>query len=235
VPAPDVTVFSLRFAAGAANDVLDTWQQWVSAAPPELWTALVVSGGSPVQCRVEGCYVGDESGLAALLDTFNGAAPTSRTTRDLDYLGAMNHFASSHQRRAFVGASRVMTSPVDAATLTATVDGRAGTDLLIDSLGGAVADIGKHDTAFWHRDALASVQVYASATTGDPGQVTRSVNDVVAELATAGATGAYVNYIDPALPDWMNAYYGGNAARLKSIARTYDPDDAFHFAQGIRA
>ena len=237
VPAPDVTVFSLRFPSGAANDVLDAWQQWVASAPPELWTALVLTGGSPVGCRVDGCFVGDESGLAALLDTFVariGAAPAARTTRSLDYLGAMNHFAGGDKRQSFIGASRIITSPVDAASLTATMDGRTETDLLIDSMGGAVADVGKRDTAFWHRDALATVQVYASAKTRDPGQVTQSVNEVVADLATAGATGAYVNYIDPDLPDWMIAYYGDNAARLKSIAQTYDPNSAFHFAQSVQ-
>ena len=124
---------------------------------------------------------------------------------------------------------------MDAAKLTAMMDGRTETDLLIDSLGGAVADFGKRDTAFWHRDALATVQVYASAKTRDPGDVTPSVNDVIADLATAGAAGAYVNYIDPDLPDWMNAYYGDNAPRLKSIAQTYDPNDAFHFAQSVQA
>jgi FAD/FMN-containing dehydrogenase len=237
VPAPDVTVFSLRFPRGAANDVLDAWQQWVPAAPPELWTALVLTGGSPVGCRVDGCFVGDESGLAALLDTFVariGATPAARTTRSLDYLGAMNHFAGGDKRQSFIGASRIITSPVDAASLTATMDGRTETDLLIDSMGGAVADVGKRDTAFWHRDALATVQVYASAKTRDPDEVTRSVNDVVADLDTAGATGAYVNYIDPALPNWMNAYYGDNAARLTSIARTYDPDNVFRFAQAVQ-
>jgi hypothetical protein len=124
---------------------------------------------------------------------------------------------------------------VDAAKLTATMDGRSETDLLIDSFGGAVAGLGKRDTAFWHRDALASIQVYASVTKRDPDEVTRSVNDVVAELATAGAAGGYINYIDPALPDWMNAYYGDNAARLREIARTYDPNDAFAFPQGVQA
>jgi FAD/FMN-containing dehydrogenase len=237
-PAPDVTVFALRFPPGAANDVLGTWQQWMPTAPPELWSAVVLTGGSPVGCRIEGCLVGDETGLAALLDAFvtrTGATPASRTARSLDYLGAMSHFAGGDRRQSFVGASRIITSPVDAASLTATMEGRTETDLLIDSLGGAVADIGKRDTAFWHRDALATIQVYASATTRDPGHVTRSVNDVVADLAAAGATGAYLNYIDPGLPDWMNAYYGDNAARLTSIARTYDPDNAFRFAQSVHA
>jgi FAD/FMN-containing dehydrogenase len=238
LPAPDVTVFSLHFPAGAANDVLATWQQWMTSAPPELWTALVLSGGSQVQCRVDGCYVGAEPELAALLDTFvtrTGAPPAARTTRSLDYLGAMSYFAGGDKRQSFIGASRVITSAVDATRLTAIMEGRAETDLLIDSLGGAVAGLGKRDTAFWHRDALATAQVYASVTTRDPDEVTRSVNDVVAALATAGATGGYVNYIDPALPDWMNAYYGDNAARLRKIAQTYDPDNAFGFAQGIQA
>jgi FAD/FMN-containing dehydrogenase len=236
VPAPRVSVFSLRFPAGTATDVLDAWQRWVASAPPELWTSLVLSGGSPVQCRVGGCYVGDESGFAALLDPFvarTGATPVSRTARGLGYVDAMNYYAGGEARVSFVGASRVIGSPVDAAKLVATMDGHAGIDMLIDSLGGAVAGLGKSDTAFWHRDALATVQVYASATAGNQKQVTESVNGMVAQLATAGATGAYVNYIDPALPDWMSAYYGDNAARLKDVAKTYDPNNAFHFAQAV--
>jgi len=67
-PAPNVTAFSLRFPAAAAADVLAAWQQWVPAMIPELWSNLVLSGGSPVQCRVGGCYVGGVSGLNTMLN-----------------------------------------------------------------------------------------------------------------------------------------------------------------------
>ncbi len=41
------------------------------------------------------------------------------------------------------------------------------------------------------------------------------------------------NYIDPTLDDSLHAYYGANLARLQDVKATWDPDDAFHFAQSI--
>ncbi len=42
-----------------------------------------------------------------------------------------------------------------------------------------------------------------------------------------------MNYIDPDLSDWRQAYYGPNYARLVSIRKRYDPDRVFHFPQGV--
>ncbi|MEU0794616.1 FAD-binding oxidoreductase [Amycolatopsis sp. NPDC005961] len=235
-PAPNLTVFSLRFPSGSAAGVLGAWQQWIAAMPPELWANIVFSGGSPVQCRVGGCYVGPPSGLNTLLNNLTtnaGARPTQRTVKSLDYLGAMNYFSGSSARQSFVASSRIITNPVDPAKVVALADGRAGMDLLIDGLGGKVGEPAKDATAFWHRDALASVQIYAPATVKTQAKVAQSVGEVVAGLAAAGAGGGYVNYIDPALPDWKAAYYGDNAKRLQDVARKYDPQNVFRFGQGL--
>ena len=93
----------------------------------------------------------------------------------------------------------------------------------------------KTDTAFWHRDALASVQIYAPATTTNEDKAAKSVGEVAAGLAAAGAGGGYVNYIDPSLPDWKAAYYGDNAKRLQQVAQKYDPYNVFRFGQGVQA
>ncbi|RSN28210.1 FAD-binding dehydrogenase [Amycolatopsis sp. WAC 04169] len=227
-PAPSaVSVFSLRFPAGSADDVLAEWQRWLPEAPPELWANVVLSGGSPVGARVSGCYVGDSGSLGKLLDGFPGA---SRSVKQLDYLGAMKYFSGSESRQSFVASSRILGEPADPAKLTSVLKGRRGMDLLVDGLGGAVADVAPDATAFWHRKAIGSVQIYSQADTRNRSVATDSVAEVVTGL---GLGGGYVNYIDPALPDWTTAYYGGNVTRLKQVAKTYDPDKVFGFAQAV--
>lgn len=230
-PAPSaVSVFSLHFPTGSANDVLAEWQRWLPEAPPELWANVVLSGGSPVGVRVSGCYVGDSASLGKVLNGFAGKTGATKTVKQLDYLGAMKYFSGSENRQSFVASSRIIGEPVDPAKLTSILSGRRGMDLLIDGLGGAVADIAPDATAFWHRKAIGSVQIYSQADVRNRSAATDSVAEVVSGI---GLGGGYVNYIDPALPDWMTAYYGDNATRLKQVAKTYDPDKVFGFAQAV--
>ncbi|MBB5854899.1 FAD-binding oxidoreductase [Amycolatopsis umgeniensis] len=230
-PSPSVvSVFSLHFPAGSANDVLAEWQRWLPEAPPELWANVVLSGGSPVGARVSGCYVGDSASLGRELDKLTSKVKGTRTVKQLDYLGAMKYFSGSENRQSFVASSRILGEPTDPAKLTSILNGRRGMDLLVDGLGGAVADIAPDATAFWHRKAIGSVQIYSQADTRNRSVATGSVAEVVTGI---GLSGGYVNYIDPGLPDWMTAYYGDNATRLKQVAKTYDPDKVFGFAQAV--
>jgi len=44
---------------------------------------------------------------------------------------------------------------------------------------------------------------------------------------------AYQNYVDPALTNWRQAYYGANYTRLTQVKGTYDPDRVFSFPQAV--
>nr|WP_157529491.1 FAD-binding protein [Kibdelosporangium sp. MJ126-NF4]CEL23594.1 FAD-linked oxidoreductase family [Kibdelosporangium sp. MJ126-NF4]CTQ93130.1 FAD-linked oxidoreductase family [Kibdelosporangium sp. MJ126-NF4] len=233
LPAPSLTVFTLRFPAGSVANVLGVWQQWIAGAPPELWSNMVVSGasGAPA-CHISGCYVGAVKDLNGLLAGLK-VQPSSRVVQPKDYLAGMRFFAGGSQRESFVASSRMLPGPADPAKIAQLMTGRPGLDLLIDGLGGAVADLGPSDTAFPHRKAFASVQIYLKT---DAAAAARA-NTQVAEVRDAlteftGATG-YVNYIDPTMPDWANAYYGANLPRLQQVAKSTDPDKVFGFAQAV--
>lgn len=251
-PAPALTVFSLRFPSGSAASVVGAWQHWVADAAPELWSNCVVSGGAQPTCRVGGCYVGKEDGLNPLLDRLITAAatqPSSRSVQGKSYLDAMKYMAGCSNdtiaqchptseggrlpRAAFVAVSRVLTTPLDGERVVELMVGRSGVDLLLDSMGGAVSRLAPDATAFPHRSALATAQIYASTTTAGKAKTTASVNAVRDGLGALGATGAYVNYIDASLPDWGTAYYGGNLTRLKAVSQRYDPDQVFAFPQSV--
>ena len=45
--------------------------------------------------------------------------------------------------------------------------------------------------------------------------------------------GAYQNYADENLPNFMNDYYGPNVDRLIEVKTKYDPENLFEFAQSI--
>jgi hypothetical protein len=110
-----------------------------------------------------------------------------------------------------------------------------GMDVTFDSLGGKVSTVDPADTAFWYRKALADVQIYSPATAGTRDAKATAIGEVAVGLAKLGIQGGYVNYIDPALPDWANAYYGDNLPRLRQVAKTYDPNKVFAFAQSVQA
>jgi FAD/FMN-containing dehydrogenase len=247
-PAPELTVFSMRFSAGAV-EVLGAWQGWIGDLPDELWSNCVISAGSSPGVRVGGCFVGDEAACRRQLDRL-GLATTSRMVSTKGYLDAMRFYAGCSSRDAaqchpateggtlgresFVASSRILGRPADPAEVVGLLDGLTGLDLLLDSLGGAVSAIAPDETAFPHRAALASAQIYANTDAG-VAKATEQVARVRDGLgALAGAHG-YVNYIDPGLPNWAQAYYGRNLPRLREVARTYDPDGVFAFAQGVTA
>jgi FAD binding domain-containing protein/berberine-like enzyme len=236
-PAPDMTVFALTYPAGATEDVVGAWQEWFPRQPDELWTHCVVSAGSPPTCRIGGALVGSEAECKQLLKSMPRA--TSVDIQGMGYLDAMRYFANCSQRGtaqcrpkseggqlgrdSFTASSRMITEPLDPSLLTTLLDGRSRLDVLLDSLGGAVSRVAPGDTAFPHRKALASAQIYS---TGDPADVPE-VRD-----GLPGNTG-YVNYIDPTMPDWPTAYYGDNLPRLRKVAAQYDPDKVFAFAQSV--
>jgi len=244
VPAPTITVFSLHFPASRTARVLRSWSAWMDAAPDRLSSLCAVTAATTPTNRVTGTWTGPAAALSghlASLIAAVGAAPTSRTTHTYGYLSAMKYFAGcldetvaacrAGGRQSFRAASRMLGHTVNASTADQVVGlmrRQKGMVLLFDSLRGQVARVKTADTAFPHRGAHASVQVYSGNAASGP-----AVLAVQQALAPIVGTGAYVNYLNPGQRDWATAYYGANLPRLRRVVRKYDPDGVFDFAQSV--
>ena len=103
--------------------------------------------------------------------------------------------------------------------------------------GGSISQRSPSESAFPHRSASFIPELKAIWDRSQPQAARTNVEwayDFFEELAIAsGATGAYVNYIDPLLVDWQRKYYGDNYKRLETIKKTWDPDNFFRFQQSI--
>jgi FAD/FMN-containing dehydrogenase len=251
-PAPQLTVFSLDFPAGSVPDVLGGWQQWITSMPDELSSSCEIIGGRPPRCIVIGCYIGGERALNPLLADLihrTGNQPMARTVAEHGYLGGMRYLAGcsnksatechdqasgkNWNREAFVASSRVLTGPVaDPGRIGSVFDGRT-VFVMIDGLGGAISRTTSADTAFPHRAALATMQIYLKTSPADQIAAASSVAQMRDELTGVVGGGGYVNYIEANMPNWARAYYGDNLTRLRQIALRYDPDRVFTFPQAI--
>jgi hypothetical protein len=102
--------------------------------------------------------------------------------------------------------------------------------------GGAIASQRNDDTAYFHRDPeshqflLEGKAIWVSE--AESAQNIQWLTDVFAKLSS-NMSGAYVNYIDPYLPNWATEYYGTNLPRLVSVKASYDPQGFFHQNQTI--
>lgn len=100
-------------------------------------------------------------------------------------------------------------------------------------LGGKVAEVAPDATAFPHRGARFVPELKTIWT--DRADTRRNVEwarDFFDALAPS-FTGAYVNYIDPLLPDWARRYYGDNLPRLLAAKERWDPERLFAFQQSV--
>jgi FAD/FMN-containing dehydrogenase len=109
--------------------------------------------------------------------------------------------------------------------------------IAFDASGGAINRVAANATAFVHRNDLFSAQYTANWNVGDPSSVISAnqtwLNGVWQSMRPYASGGVYQNYIDPNLPNYLQAYYGSNLPRLEQIKATYDPNNLFHFPQSI--
>jgi FAD/FMN-containing dehydrogenase len=261
VPAPETTVFQLRWPIVNAAALVDSWQEWAPDAPDDVDATLRLTGGAhgePPQVELFGAVLGDETKAAQRLDAFLSRArlkPAAASSRQTAYPLAKRHLnefdqhedSSAHEpnRQGHIYAkSEFFRRSLDRQTIDALVEGlsqeTAGAqvrEVAFMPWGGAYNRVASDASAFPHRNERFLVQHLLET---DPdlsraeGEAARSwLPRSWALLHQSGSGGVYPNFPDSDLPDWGHAYYRENYERLLDIKATYDPDNVFNFQQSL--
>jgi FAD/FMN-containing dehydrogenase len=252
--APTITRAYIAWPFSAAAEVVPRWLATIPSADRRLWATLKLLGGqthpSGPALFMSATWTGSASSMDAALKPLLSQVPTPTTDSrsSASYLDTMLTYAGcssipvsachtgpggSLDREAFAATSHIVTGThVDMGALLDHVQAAQGSGLKeagisIDALGGAVNDVGATDTAFGHRGALATVQYTATYDSGPATAATAYVRGFRSAMTPGWGTGAYVNYADSSLTDYLQAYFGGNAGRLAQARSTYDPHGFF--------
>jgi FAD/FMN-containing dehydrogenase len=145
------------------------------------------------------------------------------------------------QYEKFKSAGRYVTRPFSPEQIARMVDtlreppeGSVFTAYSLYALGGAVARRKPNETAFFFRDARYIAGIESVWEQDEAGEANIAwVNRSFPYLAGLTA-GSYVCFPYSNLKDYMQAYYGGNANRLRRVKHLYDPCNVFCFQQSIR-
>jgi hypothetical protein len=248
-----VTYFSVSFPWSSASEAIATWQGWAPRSNSQLTSIFHINGVNPPSVSANGQILGNPGSVHSLVGPLLGV-PGARlfTTTMSNYLSMQLLLAgcSGHSltychtegtrgggqlpRASFRAKSDYVAKPLPAAArrvLIEAAERRAGIPgsgaILFDSYGGAINRVSPTATAFVHRNQMFAVQ-YLTYNGGGAwlGQTWQAMRPYVSGQG-------YQNYIDAQLPNWQQAYYGKNYARLKATQRRVDPHHFFNFPQAI--
>ncbi|MFB7945828.1 FAD-binding oxidoreductase [Kitasatospora phosalacinea] len=245
VPAPAASTCLLLWEADGATEVLTAVQQLMLTAPEEtsLRLGAARSGGRTLVSAV-GLHLGPAAELRELLTpAFAAGAPLRAEIADRDFWDAMDYLQHETSGGAFAVRTHFAARPLPPQTLAAALahlaaappSGNAdGCGLALFGWGGAINRVDPAATAFAHRDARYLVSLDTSWLPGeDPAPHLAHLAGLDHLVAPHATGGAYLNFTDPDLRNWREAYYGANYPRLVATKHRHDPDGLFAFPQSI--
>jgi FAD/FMN-containing dehydrogenase len=254
-----VATYAIEWPWSDAAKVVQAWQKLAPHAPDGLFSVLNLNAAVGGRARITsaGQLFGSADRLRELVKPLASAGtPTRFTVTSRSFLDAQEMWAGCSGtiaechlppqgqlgRSTFKGKSSYANKPLTLSGINAMIrqiearitTGSGSGIILLDSYGGAINRVKKDATAFFHRDALFSMQYlayWAPSAVADPNL--RWLRNFYAAMRPYVSPFAYQNYIDPDLGTWERAYYGTNLRRLVAVKQRYDPKNVFRFRQSI--
>lgn len=221
--------------------VLRTWQKYTLPEADERLTPLltIVSGQQP-SLFMQGVFLGPVQKLRRLLEPLlRVASPEQVTIEETPWLEAVSRIAATQpESEPFksVGPFVERLLPEEGIAIIQRFISNPSTSsvsILFHGLGGAVARVPRHATAYFYRKALSNMSLWATWDTPEEASLgIRWVEDFYKAMCPF-TRGVYVNTPDLSIKNWPVAYYGSNFERLTRVKAKYDPENIFNFPQSI--
>ncbi len=221
-PTGDTDIVRLDFASSSAVQALVGWQNWLNGADRNAWAMVDLAvGGTQPDCRI----------LATCPAGMDDAIKTNKTMNRIDLVTYLSGGSSTSPPRDFAAGSDVITtvnSNVENAISFAIGQWPASArqaSLLVDPLGGAIADVGPGDSAFPWRKQSVVLQWYVEPAANQVSEATQWLS-YAHQAVQQFSVGGYVNYLESNTA--ASRYFGPNLSQLNSVRQNYDPNQIMY-------
>ena len=252
--------YTLTYPFSATPAVLKGFQSIVATADSRFGCEIqfrAIRSSGKINVTVSGGWTGPVTETNAQIDALVAAIGVKPTTRSV----VTRTFASSVLDHAVCtsfatcvpgneitrvpgsAASAMVSAPLTDAAITVfmqqvqaglSIVGQAYAGCTLDGMRGAVTNTTTANSAFAHRGALFMIH-YLARWNGalNPAPFDNYVEGFRNAMIPYVGTGAYVNYQDPLIGDFGNAYWPGTFAQLRTVKTMVDPGNVFRFAQSV--
>jgi FAD/FMN-containing dehydrogenase len=250
---PVVLAGPLYYALEDGPEVLRHYRDVIATAPDELTTIVNLRPAPPLPVLPEelhgrpvvaigACWAGrPEDGEAALAPLRAFGRPLVDLIAPRPYVELQRMFDSAVPHGWHYYWKSWEVPPLTDATIDTLVEQASRITsprsyIIVFQLGGAMARVGEHETAFGQRGDGHDVNINAVWLPGDP-DADRHVEwsrETFAALEGQSAGRAYVNFLADEGADRVRAAYGEERyARLAALKREYDPDNVLRGNQNV--
>jgi FAD/FMN-containing dehydrogenase len=234
----------VAYPVGEARDVLRFFRQVTSTLPDDLTVfagLLHAPDGAQIGVLIV-CHCGALGEAEAALQSIkkfgsplmNTIAPTTYEATNMMLDGGFPRGALNYWKSSFV--KDLSDQAIDTMAARFALCPSPMSAMVLEHIHGAATRVGVSDTAFPHRRD--GYQLVIVSEWVDPADNARNIawaRESYDAMRPYFASGRYVNYLgDDEGDDAVEAAYGQNYQRLRTLKRKYDPTNLFHLNQNIR-
>lgn len=254
----NVAIFSIDFPWANFDNVVNAWQNWAFEAPDGLSTFIALLTTRNI--TLQGQFTPDSDAelplISEILAPMLALGPTSvnlqmlpaviatRVVLGVDPLNPTWRVQQHSDNQLFKSTSAIANKPFSMDTiklmrnclencppLSAPPSQPSMIQLL--SGGGQMNRVPQDATAVYFRDAHFAVQYDGYWTAPQDGPPTIDWTENTRNALSPYTVGAYVNYSDTRITNYLEQYYGPHLPKLVQVKQKYDPANVFTYPQGI--